>query len=116
MKKEKSIKEWGSDIANSATSPHILSQINVQLAGYYAYKNGLYVVEKIKWAKWYGESKIDSEGKKNSDKYLDALYLMTEDGQALYLLKKEIRSYEKMMDAVKSAIFVANQEVKNTNI
>ena len=73
----------------------------------------MYVKSKIEWAKWYNDHKKDTDGKKPSDKYLEAMYLLTEDGQKFYLLKKELRAYEKMMDAVRSSIFVANQEFKN---
>jgi hypothetical protein len=114
-KKENSLQDWGALITRNLQSPTELSKISTALSGHYAYKTGLYVAEKIKWAKWYTEHKKDPNGGKNSDKYLEAMYLITPEGQQFYLLKKELRAYEKMMDAVRSSIFVANQEAKNLN-
>jgi hypothetical protein len=117
MSKEKNeklnIEDWGRKIYKYAGMPAMLAQIGVKMAGQYASTTQQYIRLKLLYAKFYDEWKHDDEGKKRSDKMIDNMWLLNEDGAKQYQLKRELRAYEHMMQACKTATFIANQEAKN---
>lgn len=107
----KSIDEWGRLVYSNSQNPGLLAEINVQIAGYYAYLTGEYIKTKFLYSEFYKKKKFGDE--KVSDKAIEMLWLLESDGVKWYTLKKELRAYEQLMSAVKTATIVANQEQKN---
>lgn len=110
---EMTIDNIGRLVYANASNPGVLAELNVKVAGYYAFLTGEYIKAKFAYAKFYDAHKIDDTGKKMSDKCIEMLWLLEDEGQNWYTLKKQILAFEKMMSAIKTTIITANNEMKN---
>lgn len=93
-------------------SPGELSELNLQLAGYY----GLNATELDELLARKAESwiKIRSQEGVKSDAQADRLWEQTADGQRERRLKLQQKTIEKLMSAVKTRIQVMTEEARNT--
>ncbi len=112
-KKPFTIEEWGREIYKFSGMPNTLAKINVQLSGQYGALTTKYIGLKLLSAKFYDEWKHEDDGKKRSDKWIENMWLISEDGAEWYKTKRELKAYESMMQACKTATYVANAEARN---
>ena len=89
-----------------------LVELSNKLSGYYAYLVPHRVRLKALEAEFYSQNWKDGD-KKLSDKKLECLWLMQEDGVMLYAVKNTMRALEKSMKSVSNMTYTLNQEYKN---
>ena len=104
--------DYGRLVYQYSLSPHKLAEIGVKMAGQYSFLTGQYIQSKFEYVKYYEAHKIGDDGKKLSDKAIEMMWLMTDEGQKWYIRKKEIKVFEQMSSAIKTATITANQESK----
>jgi hypothetical protein len=92
-------------------NPAMLAELHIELAGKYAFIADMMKDVKISRAVFWG---IKFEGDKPlSDTYIEAKWLMEEEGHKELKLKYEMLGLEKLMSAIKSSVVVNSLEARN---
>lgn len=110
--KPKTAEDWGKEIYRFSGIPGQLVQIYTKMAGQYSHITEQYIKHRLVYAKFYKEWKEKGE-QKRSDKLVEAMWLLSKDGEQWYRLKRELRAYEHMMQACKTSTYIANAEARN---
>jgi len=92
--------------------PGKVVELSNKLSGYYAYLVPFRIRFKALEAEFYSQNWKDGD-KKLSDKKLECLWLMTENGVMQYATKNVMRALEKAIKSVSNMTYTLNQEYRN---
>jgi hypothetical protein len=109
-KKSIDLDEYGRRIFKAKDSPGTLDSINTELMGWYAYFNEqLNSLELLEAKFWQDNKKI--EGKKDrSDKELEGMWKLTDDGEYHMRSLRAVKTIEKLSSSLKSSLRRAEVE------
>ena len=101
------------EMKQNENNPAGLAELGVKIAGTHSLLTALYIDQKIKYAEFYQKYKVkDDKGKLLSDKFVEQLFLVTNDGADWYAVKRAIRSLELQAQTIKTLIYHANAEMR----
>jgi len=108
----KTLKEYSKLIKENIDHPSNLSKLELEISADYAYLASLLKpINDQKAEKWIQIK--ESEEKRLSDKLTEMKWRCTEAGKIERAYKLKIRSFEKMLTAIRSNIYISNMEAKN---
>lgn len=108
------IDTYSIQMIEGAGMPHVLSSIQDNMSAHYGYLVMKLPRYKFIWSEFYKKNCRDENGKKVSDKMIEAEWLCSEEGQKHYTTKKKIEALKMMISSCNSSVFTANAEARNT--
>lgn len=108
----KTLNEFAKEIMDNKNNPHVLAELQVEMAGKYAMLSEIAKDLQIEKAEFTNTTKFGNE-KVMSDTAAEAKWRITEGGQKEIKLKFELKALEKLMSACKSSIVVSSYEARN---
>lgn len=106
------LKEIGREIFAASQSPKKLDSINIRLSGWYAFYSDVLIDLEYKEALFHQNTK-NAGDKTLSDKTVESLWKITEDGQTHTRVSQTMKTVEKLMSNIKSSIRRSEVEAKN---
>ena len=113
MEKLKTINEFADELIEHREHPHILVLLQAEMAGVYARKMTDYAEIKIRMAVFWAQTKFPKGKKALSDKAVEFMFMLTDEGKVYTKLKYEAKALEKMMQGASAVSYSATQEAKN---
>lgn len=106
------LKEIGREIFSASQNPKKLDAINIKLSGWYAFYSEVLIDLEYKEALFHQNTKSTGE-KVLSDKTVESLWKITEDGKMHVRVAQTMKTVEKLMSNIKSSIRRSEVEAKN---
>ena len=105
--------QFGRDIYANKDCPAVLNEINLKLAGFYAYYSSQLIPLKHKEADFWKEWKGFEDIKPKSDTYVRALWRVSKDGHEMTEVEEILKVIEKLMSTLRSSIHLSATELRN---
>lgn len=105
---QKTLQTINKEIQQAIGIPHLLANIQVECAGYYANYSEQFAMYEVKRAKYI--KALHEEGK--SIAYSEQAWLTEDDGERWNYLRYYLKSLKLITKSIESATYVANAEYK----
>jgi len=103
--------EYGRKIYLHKDNPGELNEINLELAGYFAYYSSQLIPLKLAEATFWGKFKDIEAVKPKSDAYVRALWRITKDGNRMMEIEETLKVLDKLMSTLRTSINLAIKEL-----
>ena len=108
----KTLKEFQKEVKLSQNNPGALANIAVEMSADFARYSEIFGELEIEKAGFFDKVKFADE-KPLSDSACEAKWLLEEQGKKWMMVKRYLRGIEKMLSAIKTLIYNAQQEAHN---
>lgn len=102
----------GQDIYLFRDNPGELDEVNLKLAGWYAFYSSQLIPLELAEAKFWEQHKDIGAEKPKSDSFVRALWKITKDGQRMIELERTLKTIEKLMSAIRSSLARQDRELR----
>lgn len=113
----KTLTQLATEVLNAKNQPHTLYELHIEVASTYSKYADTYKDLQIKKAEFWNLKEFDENGEQRerplSDKAVEMKWRGTPDGKEDLRHKYILKGLEKLLGAIKSALYVSNQEIKN---
>lgn len=110
------LKEYGRRIYQNRNAPHVLDELSIELAGWYAnYSESLIRLELQEAKFWQDHKHLEAE-KPTSDAMIKKLWILTEEGSEHLKTEMIVKTIEKLLSTLKTSVYRSNVEYRNSNI
>lgn len=107
----KTLQQYANEVMLHKNDPHVLADLNVEIAVKYAFLADIFKEIQIEKAVFWQQK--FSEEKPLSDTFLEHKWRITEGGNKELRLKLELKSLQNLMGAIKTSSVVVAIEAKN---
>ena len=114
MEKQIDLVQYGRDIMTYKDLPAQLDDINLKLAGWYAYYSAQIIPLELAEARFWEDHKDYKADKPKSDSFVKALWRLTVDGQKMIEYERVLKTLEKLMSSLRSSLARHDRELRTT--
>lgn len=111
MNGTKTLQEYATLILKNKNSPHILSDLNLEIAAKYAFLADIAKDLQLERAEFWQKKYLGD--KPLSDTHLESMWRVTEGGKKEVRMKHELKALQNLMGAIKTSSVVASIESRN---
>lgn len=108
--------EFGQRIHAFRNVPHVLDEISIELAGWYAFEADKLMRLELQEAKFWQENKHLESEKPTSDAMIKKLWILTEEGSEHLKTEMIVKTIEKLLSTLKTSVYRSNVEYRNSNL
>lgn len=97
----------------ASSGPSDLDTILVELSGWFAYFSEQFIELEVEEAKFFEKMKKPNDEKPLSDKMIESLWKISEDGSKHVRVKQTLKTLEKLMSNLRTSIRNSEVELRN---
>ena len=109
----KSLTNYSEEINKNKENPTVLSNILLDLGSRFALLTDKYILLELERAKYWDKNEYDSNDKRVSDEKLKMKWILTKEGEAWYVIKKDLVACETLRRVINKALDSLQTEAYN---
>jgi hypothetical protein len=107
------LEQYGRDMFANKDNPSKLDEINIELAGWYAFYSAQLIPLKLEEASFWEKFKDIKAEKPKSDTYVRALWRISKSGHQMIEIEETLKTIDKLMSTLRSSIHRSTVELRN---